>query len=215
MSSVWSDRPADEEAPYYNAALLVTAEGPVLPPYFKQRLVPFGEYVPAGGLLRLIKPISRAVPGGFTPGKDAGLVRFHGLVLGGAICYEVVYPWIPRAAARAGANALFTLTNDAWYGELGARRQHFQAATLRAVETGLPLVRAAITGISGWVDGRGRIRARIGPDETGRFLAEIPAVSPASTPATRLGDLPAWVCLAGLLAAILRARPPKIPRAEA
>ena len=64
----------------------------------------------------------------------------------------MVYPWIARAHVRAGADVLFTLTNDAWYGRMGAQRQHWQAAVMRAVETGRPLVRAAITGISGAVD---------------------------------------------------------------
>jgi apolipoprotein N-acyltransferase len=206
MTTIWSDRPGEEDAPLYNSALLVTPEGPALPPYFKQRLVPFGEYIPSAKVLGMIKPISRAVPGGFTPGTSAGLIQLHGLRLGGAVCYEIVYPWIPRAAARAGAGALFTLTNDAWYGELGARRQHFQAAVLRAVETGLPVVRAAITGISGWVDGRGRVLASIGPDLPGRFVARLPVAAHATTTAVRIGEAPAWVCLAALLAAILRVR---------
>ncbi|HKC23912.1 MAG TPA: apolipoprotein N-acyltransferase, partial [Thermoanaerobaculia bacterium] len=172
FSTAWSERPEDDDAPYYNAALLVTKDGPVLPPYLKQHLVPFGEYVPAGKVLRAIKPISRAVPGGFTPGAAATLIPFGGVTLGGAVCYEVVYPSVARDEARGGADLLFTLTNDAWYGSLGAREQHFQAVSFRAVETRLPLVRAAITGISGLVDAHGRVLARIGPDVAGSFAAD-------------------------------------------
>ena len=212
FSTVWSDAPSRPEALYRNAALLVTKDGPVLPPYSKQRLVPFGEYVPLAGLLRFVGPITRAVPGAFTPADRSELLRLGGVRLGGAVCYEVVYPWIARQHVRAGADVLFTLTNDAWYGTAGARRQHWQAAALRAVETGRPLVRAAITGISGAVDPAGRVLVTIGPDRKGSFSVPLPAPLPAP-PAVALGDAPLWVCAAGLAAAILRARavPPRRP----
>jgi apolipoprotein N-acyltransferase len=205
VSTVWSDAPGRADAPYTNAALLVTKDGPVLPPYEKQRLVPFGEYVPLASLLRFIGPISRAVPGAFTPAARSVLLRLGGVRLGGAVCYEVVYPWIARNHTRSGADVLFTLTNDAWYGTMGARRQHWQAAVLRAVETGRPLVRAAITGISGAVDPAGRVLVTIGPDVRGSFCVPLPRPLP-DPPAVALGDSVLWVCTAGLAAAILRRR---------
>jgi len=207
LSTVWSDAPGDEDAPYYNAALVVTKDGPVLPPYFKQRLVPFGEYVPLAPVLRMIKPISRAVPGGFAPGSGTVLLKLGSWNLGGAVCYEVVYPWIARAEARAGADVLFTLTNDAWYGRAGAQRQHWQAAVLRAVETGRPLVRAAVTGISGAVEADGHVLVSLPAGRKGAFSA--PVFRPRGTPpAVALGDAVLWVCAAGLFAVILRARFP-------
>ncbi len=211
LSTVWSDEPGNPDAPFYNAALLVTKDGPVTPPYFKQRLVPFGEYVPLAGLFRMIRPISRAVPSAFTPGTGAALLPLGSWRLGGAVCYEVVYPWIAREETRAGADVLFTLTNDAWYGRAGAQRQHWQSAVLRAIETGRPLVRAAITGISGAVDGRGNVLVTLGPDTKGAFavLLERPSAKP---PATAAGDAVAWVCAAGLVAGILRARREEVPR---
>jgi apolipoprotein N-acyltransferase len=214
VNTVWSDHPARANAPYYNAALLVTKDGPALPPYEKQRLVPFGEYVPLASLLRFVGPISRAVPGSFTPAERGKLLTLGDVRLGGAVCYEVVYPWIAREEARAGADVLFTLTNDAWYGRMGAQRQHWQAAVLRAVETGRPLVRAAVTGISGAVDPAGRILVTIGPDEKGSFAVSLPRPIP-SPPAVALGDGLLWVCTAGVAAAILRRRvfPPPRPGA--
>jgi len=214
VNTVWSDDPGRADAPYYNAALLVTKDGASLPPYEKQRLVPFGEYVPLASLLRSVGPISRAVPGAFTPAERGKLLTLGEVRLGGAVCYEVVYPWIAREAARAGAQVLFTLTNDAWYGKMGARRQHWQAAVLRAVETGRPLVRAAITGISGAVDPAGRVLVTIGPDEKGSFAVSLPRPIP-SPPAVALGDGVHWICAAGLAAAILRRRafPPRMPGA--
>ncbi len=205
LSTVWSDSPEDPDAPFYNAAVLVTKAGVAGRPYFKQRLVPFGEYVPLAGLLRMVKPISRAVPSSFTPGTDTNLLSLGSWRLGGAVCYEVVFPWIARAETRAGADVLFTLTNDAWYGRAGAQRQHFQSAVVRAIETGRPLVRAAITGISGAVDATGRVLVTLDPDVKGAFAVPLERPS-APPPAVAAGDAVAWVCAAGLGAGILRAR---------
>jgi apolipoprotein N-acyltransferase len=205
LSTVWSDSPDDPDAAFYNAAVLVTKAGATRPPYFKQRLVPFGEYVPLAGALRRIRPISRAVPSAFTPGHGTTLLSLGSWRLGGAVCYEVVFPWIARDETRAGADVLFTLTNDAWYGRAGAQRQHFQSAVVRAIETGRPLVRAAITGISGAVDATGRVLVALDPDVKGAFSVPLERPS-APPPAVAAGDAVAWVCAAGLLAGILRAR---------
>jgi len=205
LSTVWSDSPDDSAAPFYNAAVLVTKGGALRSPYFKQRLVPFGEYVPLAGILRMIRPISRAVPSAFTPGSGTTLLSLGSWRLGGAVCYEVVFPWIARDETRAGADVLFTLTNDAWYGRAGAQRQHFQAAVVRAIETGRPLVRAAITGISGAVDATGRVLVTLDPNVKGAFSVPLERPS-APPPAVAAGDAVAWVCAAGLLAGILRAR---------
>ena len=210
FNTVWVERAADDDAPYYNAALLVTADGPVLPPYEKQRLVPFGEYVPLGTILRAIQPISRAVPGSFSAGTGGRPIPLGAWRLGGAVCYEVVYPWIARGHVERGANVLFTLTNDAWYGTLGAREQHWQGAAYRSIETGVPLLRAAITGWTGWVDPAGRAE-RIPLDRKGAMTLTLGGSSGfarpiAPPPAQRTGGLLAWVCTAGLFICILRAR---------
>ena len=207
FNTVWSDRPEDDGAPYYNSALLVDANGVLGVPYHKLRLVPFGEYVPLASLFRWVPQVSQAVPGAFTPGTRAVPLELAGIRLGGAVCYEVVYPWIARAQVEAGADALFTLTNDAWYGDGGAQEQHWQAAVFRAVETGRPMLRAAVTGISGWVDERGRTVARLGPGRKAGIAGRL-HVPPRAlrTLATRAGDAVPLVCAAALLVAILRAR---------
>ena len=207
FNTVWSDRPSDDDAPYFNSALLVDGNGVVGEPYHKLRLVPFGEYVPLRALFRWVPQLSQAVPGAFTPGTKAIPLELSGVRLGGAICYEVVYPWIVRAQVAAGADALYTLTNDAWYGDGGAQEQHFQAAVFRAVETGRPMLRAAVTGISGWIDGRGRTLARLGPGARAGIAGRL-RVPPrdSRTLAGLLGDAVPIVCAAALLVAILRAR---------
>lgn len=207
FNTVWSDRPSDDEAPYFNSALLVDGRGVVGEPYHKLRLVPFGEYVPLRSLFGWVNQVSQAAPGSFTPGTRAIPLELSGVRLGGAICYEVVYPWIARAQVAAGADALYTLTNDAWYGDGGAQEQHWQAAVFRAVETGRPMLRAAVTGISGWVDGRGRTLARLGPGARAGIAGRL-RVPPRAfrTSAGRLGDAVPIVCAVALLVAILRAR---------
>src|SRR4029434_7108378 len=110
--------------------------------------------------------------------EEPSLLRAGPLLLGVGICYEIVYPSLARREVADGANLLATLTNDSWYGRAGAQEQHFAGATLRTVENGRYLIRAAITGISGIVDARGRILAESRPDEeatvTGTVrLAEI------------------------------------------
>ncbi len=207
FNTVWSDSPLDDAAPYYNSALLVDGEGVVGEPYHKLRLVPFGEYVPLRSVFGWVNQVSQAAPGAFTPGTRAIPLELSGVRLGGAICYEVVYPWIARAHVEAGADALYTLTNDAWYGDGGAQEQHWQAAVFRAVETGRPMLRAAVTGISGWVDGRGRTLARLEPGARAGIAGRL-RVPPrdARTLAARLGDAFPAVCAAALLVAILRAR---------
>jgi apolipoprotein N-acyltransferase len=204
LSTAWTDDPTNDEAPYYNAALLVTKTGPVLPPYFKVRLVPFGEYVPVSWILSRFKTISRAVPAGFTPGADAVPIPFGDQRLGGAVCYEVVYPWIVRREVRKGASLLFTLTNDSWYGTAGARRQHFQAVIFRAVETRRMLVRAAVTGISGSVVPTGEA-TQVPPDVKRSFVVH-PTLPVEEAPAVGIGDGFLHVCAAGVLVGILRRR---------
>lgn len=207
FNTVWSDDPLDDAAPYYNSALLVDGRGVLGEPYHKLRLVPFGEYVPLRSVFGWVNQVSQAAPGAFTPGRRAVPLELSGVRFGGAICYEVVYPWIARAQVAAGADALFTLTNDAWYGDGGAQEQHWQAAVFRAVETGRPMLRAAVTGISGWVDARGRTLARLEPGARAGIAGRLRVPPRGSrTLATRLGDAPALVCAAALLVAILRAR---------
>jgi apolipoprotein N-acyltransferase len=207
FNTVWSDRPRDEDAPYFNSALLVDGNGVVGEPYHKLRLVPFGEYVPLPSVFGWVNQVSQAAPGAFTPGTRAIPLELAGVRLGGAICYEVVYPWIARAQVAAGADALYTLTNDAWYGNGGAQEQHWQAAVFRAVETGRPMLRAAVTGISGWVDGRGRTLARLGPGARAGIAGRLRVpLRGARTLAARLGDAMPVVCAVALLVAILRAR---------
>ena len=161
---LFNDVEEEADGRYFNAARLLGPDGLSGPSYRKVHLVPFGEYVPLPRLFFFVRQISTEI-GAFTPAPRAELLRSGALAIGTAICYEAIYPSLAREETRAGANLLATISNDSWYGRAGAQEQHFAGAVLRAVENGRWLVRAAITGVSGIVDARGRIRAETRADE--------------------------------------------------
>jgi apolipoprotein N-acyltransferase len=141
---------------FYNSAFLLRPDGSVGGVYRKIRLVPFGEYVPFQRALFFAAPLTEQV-GSFTPGERAEMLPVDGHRVSVAICYEVIYPSLVRRFVSAGSELLTTITNDAWFGDTSAPAQHFEQATMRAVEEGRYLVRAANTGISGIVDPYGRV----------------------------------------------------------
>ncbi len=149
---------------YFNAARLLGPEGLSGPAYRKVHLVPFGEYVPLPRIFFFVRQISTEI-GAFSPASQPTLLRSGSLAIGTAICYETIYPSLAREETSRGANLLATISNDSWYGRAGAQQQHFAGAVLRSVENERYLVRAAITGVSGIVDARGRILAEAPADE--------------------------------------------------
>lgn len=177
----------------WNSLVALDAQGAVLDSYDKVHLVPFGEYTPLRGLLPIRLVVSAL---DFTAGPGLRSIRLPGLpAFGGLICYEVIFPGAVTPADRPGF--LLNITNDAWFGVSAGPYQHLAAARLRAVEEGLPLVRAAQTGISAVFDARGRVVARLGLGQTGVVVAPLPRPAPA-TPFAHLG---LWIPL-GLLALV-------------
>ncbi len=154
-----------------NSALMVSAGGPA-GSYSKRKLVPWGEYVPLKDVLPFMGRVARAA-GDFTPGTSLGLLPWNDERLAPAICYEVIFGGNVAEQVRAGATLLVTITNDAWYGDTWAPFQHFRAARFRAAENRRPLIRAALTGISGLIDRRGRVTGRIGVGERGVLRARL------------------------------------------
>ena len=150
---------------YYNAARLLTPRGQGQP-YRKVHLVPFGEYVPLPRIFFFVRQVSTEI-GEFTAAEEPSVLRDDGLAIGVGVCYEILYPVLSWKQVREGANLLVTISNDSWYGAGGAQAQHFAGAVLRSVENERYLLRAAITGISGVADERGRILEELGPDESG------------------------------------------------
>lgn len=173
-------------AQYYNSAFMLDSGGATAAVYRKMHLVPFGEYVPFKDLLFFVKPLVEAVSD-FTPGRHVTMLPVNGHMASTAICYEVTYPSLMREGVRQGSELLTTITNDAWYGESSAPFQHFEMATMRAIEQGRYLVRAANTGITGIVDPYGRVLARTRLGETTVVVGEARFVQARTLYAT-MGD---------------------------
>lgn len=196
---------------YTNAAMLVDRRGRLIWKYDKIHLVPFGEYVPAKRLLFFADKLVAEVAD-FTAGKAYAITRLGPRQGGCLICYEIIFSGLVRGFVREGADILVTITNDAWFGDSSAPRQHWNAAVLRAVENGRPVLRCANTGISGVIDPLGRVISETRLNERVIVPVSLDA-APLNTVYTRLGDVVAWGCLAlwalmlAALAVRWRARP--------
>jgi apolipoprotein N-acyltransferase len=188
-------------ARYFNAAFLIDPAGTVAAVYRKVHLVPFGEYVPLKRLLFFAGPLIQAVSD-FSEGDRIVMLPVAGHTASTAICYEVVYPHLARAATQAGSELLTTITNDAWFGRSSAARQHFEMASLRAIEQGRYLARAANTGISGIVDPYGRVLVRSALFEQAVLTGDVRFLT-SRTIYARTGDVFAYACIAATLAGLL------------
>jgi apolipoprotein N-acyltransferase len=188
---------------YYNAAFLVKPDGSTGAIYRKMHLVPFGEYVPLKRLLFFVGTIIEAVSD-FTPGDAPVLLPVNGHVASTAICYEVIYGSLIRRFVMDGSELLTTITNDAWYGRSSAAYQHWDQASMRAIENGRYLARAANTGISGFVDPYGRVLHKTDLFEPAVLVGDLRFLQ-THTIYSRIGDLAAWLSLALTLAALLAA----------
>jgi apolipoprotein N-acyltransferase len=173
----------------YNSLLVIDDTGRVLSGYDKIHLVPFGEYLPFQDFLENLGVMQlTGVRGGFSAGTGPRLLQIPGAPPASPlICYEIIFPDdVTEPGARPGW--LLNITNDAWFGSSAGPYQHFHQAQVRAVEQGLPVARAANTGISAVIDPYGRILAEIGLGEKGVIEADLPKVGPP-TPFVQLGSI--------------------------
>jgi apolipoprotein N-acyltransferase len=190
----------------YNSIYVIGHDGSVLSVYDKLYLVPFGEFLPLQdwmekfGFVQLTK-----VQGGFIPGtRRKSMEIANAPPMLPLICYEAVFPdHITTTGDRPGW--IVNLTNDGWFGISTGPYQHLQQMRVRAIEQGLPVVRAANTGISAVIDPVGRIVARLGLGLEGVLDASLPtAITP--TVYARVGDMPAALILAIALLIVIPRR---------
>jgi len=192
----------------FNSILVLGQGGSLITLYDKIHLVPFGEYLPLQRWLEAmgLQQLSR-LRGGFDIGvAPRPLLRVPGLPAAAAlICYEAVFPHaIVQGAERP--NLMLNVTNDGWFGNTTGPRQHLHQARVRAVEEGLPLIRAANNGISAVIDAHGRVVGRLELDVRGVVDAALPTAA-AAPPYARWGDmifLLLW--LTGVVVVAFRAR---------
>ena len=148
--------PIYQNQKYYNAAAIMTPHGLAKTIYQKQRLMPFGEYLPLKSFfdflhLRLLSSSEFSTP------KKRTLLTINQLKLGLGICLESVYPQYFKYDTQQGAQLLIVLANNAWFGSSSAARKHLQISILRAVENNKPLIQIANTGLSAIIDAQGKI----------------------------------------------------------
>lgn len=193
---------------YFNSMIVLDGTGDVVQSYDKHHLVPFGEYMPFAAFFTRVGVFGLAerALGGYASGSGPTLMDFGDL--GRAlplICYEAVFAHDVNGAPER-PDFLIQITNDAWFGKAAGPRQHLAQARMRAIEQGLPLARAANTGISAMIDPFGRVLAALPLNEKGFVDAKLPKPL-VPTIYSRTGDLPfAIVLLLGLVAASISAR---------
>lgn len=179
---------SDNTGRFYNALFAFGAGGAIESYYDKRHLVPFGEYVP----LRAYLPITKITAGSqdFSSG-----VGEHVLTAGvlppfrPLICYEAIFPDELMLGGEVRAQWLLNITNDAWFGRSTGPYQHLEMARTRAVESGLPMVRVANTGVSAIIDPLGRMQATIELETEGVVDAALPNALPGTPIAARTGGL--------------------------
>jgi len=162
---------------FFNSMALINSSAKILAQADKVHLVPFGEYLPAAKLLHFLHLSALAEAAGpySAPNKHQPIrLPESGVSLWPLICYEAIFPREARANAEEKTDILVNITNDGWFGSTPGPYQHLAQARLRAVEQRKPLIRAANTGISAYIDAYGRIIAKIPLNKMGYKDIEIP-----------------------------------------
>lgn len=198
-----------------NSAFLLSGDGNIDAVYHKMHLVPFGEYVPLKKVLFFIEKLVQAI-GDFQGGDEYTVMTVpYGepgqrkeVKLCTVICYEIIFPDLVRRFADQGAQIVTTITNDAWFGRTAAPYQHFSMAVFRAVENRVPVARAANTGISGFIDSRGRILETSGIF-TEAYLTHKLEPGTERSLYTRYGDLFSYACVIASLIMLANLRKKK------
>jgi apolipoprotein N-acyltransferase len=192
-----------QESKVFNSAALISPQGEWVGRYDKVHLVPFGEYLPfpplfsfAGGLTKEVGEFSR---GTSRLPLDAGSRR-----LGVFICYESIFPDEVRQFAAKGAQVFVNISNDGWYGDSGAWKQHLQQTEMRAIENDRWVLLTTNTGLTAAIDPAGRVVAQVPRKERSVLMAPYALIS-GTTFYTRHGDWFAYLC-AIISAGVLLAR---------
>ncbi len=171
----------------WNSLAVITSKGKLYSYYDKSHLVPFGEYVPFRSILPLEKITKGSID--FAEGDGPKTISAPGFPsFSGLVCYEVIFPGKVKDKSNL-PSVLINVTNDAWYGNTAGPYQHFQMTRTRAVEEGIPLIRVANNGISGVIDGYGRVIKKTSLSTTAILDSELPAKISTPTPYSRHGNL--------------------------
>jgi len=189
---------------FLNSAYMINQNGETMGRADKLHLVPYGEYVPLGRFFPFINKIVTGI-GDFAPGERANTLPVKNSLIATQICYEIIFPELVRQYVNAGARIIVNITNDAWFGKSSAPYQHLSIAAFRTIETRTPLVRAANTGITAFIDQNGHIKTM-----TSLFTEEyrVVTVTPGNAKSIYLktGDIAPWFCIAISVGILLYSR---------
>jgi apolipoprotein N-acyltransferase len=175
-----------------NSAVLISPEGGMIDRYDKVNLVPFGEYVP-WPFGYLVDKVSTEA-GDFAAGDRVVVSPVGGgHLIGAFICYESVFPGFVRKFAAGGAQVLFNISNDGWFGQSAARRQHLSIVRMRAAENRRWILRSTNDGITAAIDAAGRVRATLPLSTEATLETSFDYIS-QETLYTRWGDWFPWLC---------------------
>ena len=183
---------AQHESEEFNSAALISPEGELTGRYDKIHLVPFGEYVPFRSVMPFMDMLTKEV-GTFARGQSRDPLQAGDQRLGIFICYESIFPNEVREFAQRGANVLVNISNDGWYGDSGAWKQHLQMTQMRAIESGRWLLIGTNTGMTASVDPYGRIVMATERKVRTALIAPYGLVT-STTLYTRHGDWFAYLC---------------------
>src|SRR6202789_1104962 len=188
----------------FNSAVMVSPRGEWTGRYDKVHLVPFGEYLPFPSLFSFAGGLSKEV-GEFQRGVSHAPLDAGGQRLAICICYESIFPDEVRQGPLQGAQVLVNISNDGWYGDSGAWKQHLQQTEMRAIENDRWLLAGANTGKTASIDPYGRIVAET-PRKVRTLLAAPYALRSGTTFYTRHGDWFAFLCAIISVGALVNSR---------
>ncbi len=176
--------------------------------YSKQRLVPFGEFVPMRELVMfLIPPLAQIgmLEEDLIAGEESTVIETDSGVVGCCICFDSIYETVTREAVLNGAQMIAVSTNDSWFSDSAALYMHNSQSALRAIETGRYVVRSANTGISSIIDPMGKVKQSLGADVEGYVVDEI-SLRDTNTLYTAIGNAFVYLCVFSIIAVFVCSR---------
>lgn len=208
---------SDEAEGSGNGVFMFSPDGKMSKPYLKQKLVPFGEFLPYRSFFETFVPVLAEInilSEDVVAGSEASVFETASGGVGAIICYESIFPEICRKSVNDGADIIIVSTNDSWFGSSGALRHHLAASSLRAIENFVPVIRSANTGISALIRPDGKVVEMLGANKTGFVCSELPK-GIGETLYSKVGDVWLYACMLYVVGCLILKRDDKYRKCRA